>query len=105
MRGVILAALAALSLAACATTATTVTQTAEKIDTDASAAYVAIATGANAYIAANPAASASAQALELKAWGLYAQEHAVYKSGAVGDITTLLAIAQCVQAKGVAACL
>ena len=103
MKRLILAGLAALSLTACASL--NVAQTAEKIDTDASAAYIAVATAGNTYTLANPSAAAIAQAIELRAWSLYAAEHKVYQSGAVGDITALLALEQCVQTKGITACL
>jgi hypothetical protein len=99
----ILALCAALALGACASL--NISQTAEKVDTDASAAYIAVASGVNTYIAANPSQAAAGQALELKAWSYYAAEHAVYKSGGVGDITALVALVQCIQTKGVGACL
>ena len=79
---------ATLALGACA--GLNVSQTAEKVDTDALAAYTAISTAAAAYAQANPSGAAGATALTAKAWGYVATEHAVYKSGGVGDITALL---------------
>lgn len=82
-----------LALGACATfTGSSPAQVAEKVDTDAILAYTAIASSVNAYEAKAGADKAKAESIRTEAWSLLAAEHAVYKSGAVGDITALEAL-------------
>ena len=65
---------------------------AERADTDASLAYVGIASGLNAYEAA-PSASvadkASAEALRRKAWEALGAVHAAYAAGQAIDLKPL----------------
>ena len=77
-------------LAGCATA--NLKMDAEKADTEASNAYVAIATTLNAYEAAHPDGTAQAEALKLKAWQALAAERQAYAAGQTVDLTPLTAI-------------
>ena len=91
----ILAGALALSLSACATA--TMRQNAEKVDVVALNAYASVAASVNTYEAMpgrTDAEKASAEAVRTKAWTLLAQEHALYQSGVVADISALMALVQ-----------
>lgn len=92
MRALLIGAVA-LTLSACAsTTALTVSQTLEKGDTDAALAYAAVADSVNAAEAAHPVGVVADEALKLKAWQLYGEEHSAYLAGQSFDISGLLAL-------------
>ena len=88
--------LCALALAACATSM--VKQDAEKADTAASDAYVAIATSLNAYEGVAGANVAAAEGLKLKAWRALMTERQVYATAGTVDMSALAAIAAQAQA-------
>lgn len=79
----------ALALCACTTTtgsspALTAAQVAEKVDTEANLAYVAIASALNAHEAlptTTPAQRAADEATKLKAWRALQSERALYQAG------------------------
>ena len=80
----------ALSLAACAHT--NLKQDAEKADTSANLAYVAIATTINAYETAHPEGAKAAEALKLKAWEALLIERQAYLAGQTIDLTPFTTI-------------
>lgn len=92
---------AALALAGCASTAKlSPAQDLESADTAAASAYAGVALLCNAYEAAKPTDAARAEALKVKAWGIFQQEQALYKQGQ--DVSALLSQLQTLQtqAKG-----
>ena len=91
MKRLIAAALAAVCLSGCALTGGLkgLHADAERADTDASLAYVGIASGLNAYEAAPSASAAdkaSAEALKRKAWEALGAVHAAYAAGQAIDL-------------------
>lgn len=68
------------SLAACNGTLNPA-QTIEKAQITVEDAYVAVATAANAYEAANPAGTAGAEAIKVQAWNILVKANAAAKIG------------------------
>lgn len=85
------AAVAALSVAACSSVGTPA-QVAEKADTAASDAYVAIASSLNSYEQVPGANVAAAEALKLKAWQALLAERQTYATTGQVVLTAITAI-------------
>ena len=79
-----------LAIAGCATM--NLKMDAEKGDTEASNAYVAIATTLNAYETAHPSNVAQAEALKMRAWQALVIERQAYAAGKAVDLTPLTVI-------------
>jgi len=91
MKRLMLAALAAGLLGGCALPGGLkgLHADAERADTDASLAYVGIASSVDAYEASPSADKASAEALKRKAWNALGAVHAAYAAGQSIDLKPL----------------
>ena len=97
MKRLIAVACAAVLLSSCAATGGLkgFHADAERADTDASLAYVAVASAVNAYEASpgvSPASRFSAEAIKVKAWAALGDVHAAYAAGQAIDLAPLQAL-------------